>query len=84
MCEKTITVLLLLCGFLFNFTYSSFTTDIGSKRYLIVTDTSVNWYLANNACSQSGMSLMSIESDVEYANLRKYLLDQGMALHKYN
>lgn len=78
MCEKTITVLLLLCGFLFNFTYSSFTTDIGSKRYLIETDKTVNWYQANNLCTQRGMTLMSIESEVEYTNLKKYLSEHGM------
>lgn len=52
-------------------------TDIGTKRYVIQADRSVNWYQANRACTGLGMSLTSIDSEEEYTNLSKYLSEQG-------
>lgn len=63
------------------FIEASITTDIGGKRYLIVTDKSVNWYQANHACTVQGLSLASIETEEEFNSLKRYLLDQGKIIN---
>lgn len=80
MVEKTNLILLPSCGLLFFAicAVNGLVTDIGSKRYVIETDKSVNWYQANRACTVLGMTLTSIDSEEEYTNLRNYLSDQGM------
>lgn len=53
------------------------TTDVGDKRYFIITSQTYNWFKANHVCSSKGMALASIETETEYQNLRNYLLGKG-------
>lgn len=72
---------IILCSLIFAAKAQSYlTTDIGDKRYRIVTAQKRNWYQANHACTALGMSLAAIESETEYANLKTYLFNNS----KYN